>query len=122
MATENIDQLAERYAAELQSAAFQDRLARVVAEALVKDKKKIPVVSNIVAAMGNIEDDIASRVYAGTEKPLSDEDKERIYKAIAEKLGLDRPEKLKKLIKEASIDNALVVIQDAQDIIDKIKK
>lgn len=121
MATENIEQLAERYAAELHSAAFQDQLARVVAEALAKGKK-IPVVSNTVAAMGKIEDDIKTRVYVESKKPLSDDDKERIYKAIAERLGLDRPEKLKKLIKEASIDNALVVIQDAQDIIDKIKK
>lgn len=121
MAQETFEQLAKRYAEEIHAAAFQDQLARVVAETLAKGKRT-PVVRNTVAALGKIEEDLRAKVYVDSQQPLTDDDKESIYKAIAERLGLGRHDKLKELIKEASIDNALVVIQDAQDIIDKIKK
>jgi hypothetical protein len=109
------DELADEYADELATAAAQDRLAR--AAGALRGAARIAKGSNVTAALKKIHRHLESLVFTSTNKPLSEAEKDAIAEQTAKKLGLPDPKKLRPAMRQASIDNAIVVVQDIENII-----
>ena len=112
------DELARRYADEIAIAANRDKIGR--AAGMLKEASDVARRSNVVAALKSVNTNLDSLVYTGTSDHLSEEDKDRITRSIAESLGVD-PSRLRPAMKQASIDNAIVVVQDIENIIQTVK-
>lgn len=91
------DEIASQYAEKIKSAVKGSGLtksASSITESVKRDK--------IVNVLKEIFHDINR--YKKDNKPLSNSDKENIFKLVGKKLGLSRPEKVYLMIREASND------------------
>lgn len=115
-----LSELAKQYAELLETARAQDKLAKLAG--MLDEEQRIARGSNVVEALKELHESLEDLVYTKDQKPLSEADKDRIAREVGELLGLRRPERLRKATKEASIDNAIVVVQDIEDIINSTRK
>lgn len=114
------EELAKKYASIIEMAARRDRLSRTAG--MLKEASAVARGSNVTAALKKVHDELESLVITTTNKPLTEAEKDAIARSVAEEIGFARPDKLRPAMKQASIDNAIVVVTDIEAIINGGKK
>lgn len=123
MAKETATELGHRFASALVKAAETDASIERISEAVFAtrtktassgvSKKERSTLSQVLRKLGT---DLESRVYADSDTPISEQTKENLCEEVAKALeGKITSKKIRHMLKEASLDNFVVVTQDIED-------
>jgi hypothetical protein len=117
MATFN--DIAKEYAEKIKTATNRTTVTKTASTNLIE--KAIKESDPLIVVLKNIQYDLDSRRYSDTNKPLSKEDREFILKQTGVLLGLERPDNLAYVVKEASNENAISLLSYMTQLLNDIK-
>jgi len=111
-----IKEIAERYAKDIRRAVRQTKLEKPISEGLIN--KAFLIGDPLLETLKNIQKDLERYTYEG--KPLSKDTKEKILTTTGKILELSRPDNIAYIVKEASNDNAIGLIDYIGQFIDEV--
>lgn len=111
-------EIAERYAKDIRRAVRQTKLEKPISEGLIK--KAFLIEDPLLETLKSIQRDLDRYTYKATDKPLSEDTKREILTTTGKILGLSRPDNIVYIVKEASNENALELIDYIGQFIDEV--
>jgi len=108
----------KRYGSRIVKAVREDQIAEAAGLITEDDLPS----SNLGTEIIKIGHALNKLVYKGTKRPLSEEDKEKIAKEIANEIGWQRPIALRRMIKGGSVDALLTMAQQLEALFRALKK
>lgn len=114
-----LDELADDYANKIRAALTED-IRTKTASAILEHRTPVKK-ARVAAALMEVGQSLDRLVSSRTKLPLSEEDKQEISDSIAEKLNLPQRGRLRGVLKEASVQNFLVILADIEAMLRREK-